>query len=50
MLKRALPNIKNLTLKSAYGLLSHKKMHDLKHQLYGDQKITFGMKAKFFLK
>lgn len=50
MLKKALPRIHNMTHINAYGLLSHKKMHDLKVQLYGDQKVTFGLKAKFFLK
>lgn len=50
MLKKTLLKITTITQRNAYGLLSHKKMHDLKVQLYGDQKVTFGLKAKFFWK
>ena len=50
MLRQALPKITSITHRSTYCLLEHKKMHDLKTKLYSDKKLTFGLKAKFFLK
>lgn len=50
MLRKALPHIHKMTYRNIYTLLEDKKMSDLKAKIYEDQKITFWLKTKFFMK
>lgn len=50
MIKKALPTIHKITFRSAYGLLQHKKMDEVKAKLYSDKEKTLLLKMKFFAK